>query len=331
MSVTPRLPKLTWPLLALLTVALVLPGCKQEETRPTYESQVSSRAKAVQQAERKRQEAQQQEQAAQNAAGASGDQSAAGGAATSGAQGTPAAAPGYLPPSEQGADVEITESPVDGAQAPTRSNQTAAAPPAPAAAAPAGAGGNMPSGVNSAPSSGASPTPAAGATGATGSASPRAAPGVDALTTPTATAAARTSAEQSAALNQELQRKLAEFDALMRKAQENAQRERAMSGGSPQGEDGGRGARLEAPPEGEQGAGGAANRASGLGQTPDQSGDIRAAAGTRSRGGAELRLPDGSGDDVVARQLREAAERESDPVLREKLWDEYRKYKGISK
>jgi uncharacterized damage-inducible protein DinB len=35
---------------------------------------------------------------------------------------------------------------------------------------------------------------------------------------------------------------------------------------------------------------------------------------------------DGNDDDVVARQLREAAEGESDPILRQKLWDEYRKY-----
>ena len=36
---------------------------------------------------------------------------------------------------------------------------------------------------------------------------------------------------------------------------------------------------------------------------------------------------DGSDDDVVARQLREAAMKEEDPELREKLWDEYREYK----
>mgnify|MGYP001819897493 CR=1 FL=1 len=41
-------------------------------------------------------------------------------------------------------------------------------------------------------------------------------------------------------------------------------------------------------------------------------------------------IPDGNDDDVVARQLREAAMREPDPAVREKLWDEYRKYKGIS-
>jgi len=34
-------------------------------------------------------------------------------------------------------------------------------------------------------------------------------------------------------------------------------------------------------------------------------------------------------DDIIARQLREAALVEEDPVLREKLWNEYRKYKGV--
>lgn len=38
-------------------------------------------------------------------------------------------------------------------------------------------------------------------------------------------------------------------------------------------------------------------------------------------------IPDGSDDDVVARQLREAATNETDPELREKLWQEYRNYK----
>ncbi|WP_345548970.1 hypothetical protein [Microbulbifer aestuariivivens] len=38
-------------------------------------------------------------------------------------------------------------------------------------------------------------------------------------------------------------------------------------------------------------------------------------------------IPQGDDDDVVARQIREAAMRESDPELREKLWEEYRKYK----
>ena len=35
-------------------------------------------------------------------------------------------------------------------------------------------------------------------------------------------------------------------------------------------------------------------------------------------------------DDIIARQLREAALTEDDPQLRERLWDEYRKYQGLS-
>ncbi len=39
-------------------------------------------------------------------------------------------------------------------------------------------------------------------------------------------------------------------------------------------------------------------------------------------------LPDARDDDVIARQLREAAMAETDPELKEKLWEEYRRYKG---
>ena len=38
-------------------------------------------------------------------------------------------------------------------------------------------------------------------------------------------------------------------------------------------------------------------------------------------------IPDAKDDDIIARQLREAAMQEQDPVLKEKLWEEYRKYK----
>ena len=38
-------------------------------------------------------------------------------------------------------------------------------------------------------------------------------------------------------------------------------------------------------------------------------------------------IPDGRDDDIVARQIREAAMKETDPELREALWEEYRRYK----
>lgn len=39
-------------------------------------------------------------------------------------------------------------------------------------------------------------------------------------------------------------------------------------------------------------------------------------------------IPDPQGDDIVAQQLREAATAEKDPVLRDKLWEEYKRYKA---
>ncbi len=54
----------------------------------------------------------------------------------------------------------------------------------------------------------------------------------------------------------------------------------------------------------------------------------RSGAGHQSGSDIPADLADGSDDDIVARQIREAAIQESDPVLKEKLWEEYRKYKG---
>jgi len=42
----------------------------------------------------------------------------------------------------------------------------------------------------------------------------------------------------------------------------------------------------------------------------------------------ESNVPTGDDDDIIARQLREAAEAETDPEIKEKLWTEYRKYKN---
>jgi len=39
-------------------------------------------------------------------------------------------------------------------------------------------------------------------------------------------------------------------------------------------------------------------------------------------------IPDPQGDDIVAQQLREAAIAETDPDLRDKLWEEYKRYKS---
>lgn len=60
---------------------------------------------------------------------------------------------------------------------------------------------------------------------------------------------------------------------------------------------------------------------------PGGDGSGRASRGNRPDLPTPKDISDGRDDDVVARQLREAAERETDPALRERLWKEYRDYK----
>jgi hypothetical protein len=63
------------------------------------------------------------------------------------------------------------------------------------------------------------------------------------------------------------------------------------------------------------------------GGTPSASSSGTTAGSRQGAQGRPAARDGGSDDDVVARQLREAAEKETDPVLKEKLWAEYRKYK----
>jgi hypothetical protein len=86
--------------------------------------------------------------------------------------------------------------------------------------------------------------------------------------------------------------------------------------------------------EGAEGSAGSDSRDGDIGTVADagsdDSYDEGAGRGARRQGGGQgvpPDIPDGSDDDVVARQLREAAEKETDPELKKKLWEEYRKYK----
>ncbi|MGE3773344.1 MAG: hypothetical protein AB7I32_10495 [Gammaproteobacteria bacterium] len=315
-------------LLASLVLLLVA-GCKEETTRPTYSDQAQSRIRAVEQAEMKRAAQQKQgekDQPPPSAAPAAGGAAAASGGQAPAAQ--PQATPGavapqpYLPPSERGAYVEITETPAGsppppaGAQQETAAGAAAAAPGGPPPAG-GGTGGNMPAAVAPNPPAGAPLPPPAPPTGGLtpGGDMPRM-QGPSALSAPAGAGPAE-------AANAELERKLREFDALMKRAQAEAERERAAGGGAR----GGRIDGLGGAPEDIGGAGGAASRATGSGASPDLSGEA-SAAGLRRGGPSAVRIPIDEDDDIVARQLREAAERETDPVLQEKLWDEYRKYKA---
>jgi hypothetical protein len=86
----------------------------------------------------------------------------------------------------------------------------------------------------------------------------------------------------------------------------------------------------------EQGPGGeSSDGAASGGASVESSAESTGGAGNGGPGGASgaaTPLPDdigdGRGDNIVERQIRAAAMAENDPVLREKLWDEYRRVKG---
>ncbi|HHO47467.1 MAG TPA: hypothetical protein ENN06_03270 [Desulfobacteraceae bacterium] len=178
-------------------------------------------------------------------------------------------------------------------------------------------------------------------------------------------AAAPTTAEQIARLDDSFAQALGEFDEMLLKEEQRiasrSPRQRETGGDDGSGRYGGGsaaggGAGTAPGPEGEEtgdGAGaqqgsldpgGTADRDAG-GTTPagrEQSGASRTGQDGGASGGGEgpgndrtVKSGDWGGsmppiqsgyDDIVARQLREAAEKETDPELKEKLWEEYRRY-----
>jgi hypothetical protein len=137
----------------------------------------------------------------------------------------------------------------------------------------------------------------------------------------------QTSAEKTADLEAELFSGISEFDEMLLREQE---RIKAATPHAGDGEGGG------GSGDGESGEGGGAGTAGeGDEQLADSNGGSPTYGGgagpgstqPQGKNGAPPGTPDGSDDDVVARQLREAAEKEADPVLKQKLWEEYRKYK----
>jgi hypothetical protein len=162
--------------------------------------------------------------------------------------------------------------------------------------------------------------------------------------------AARTEAEEVAALDAKLGESLSTFDELLldeaRKARIRERREGGGNGGAGSGGGdaggarGSRGARGETGAPGTRGAGGEPGPAGApdsgndgaQGPVSEQGSPGGRVGGDRpgTPGGGGVTPPDvgnGSDDDIVARQIRRAAEAEPDPELRKKLWDEYRKYK----
>jgi len=134
----------------------------------------------------------------------------------------------------------------------------------------------------------------------------------------------QTGAETTALLEAELFAGLGEFDEMLLREQERvkaaAPRTAGGSGGA-----GGAGGGSDAEDFGDSEATSAESDSAGEPTTGQGAGP-----GSRQKSASSSAppgTPDGSDDDVVARQLREAAEKETDPELKKKLWEEYRKYK----
>jgi hypothetical protein len=168
-----------------------------------------------------------------------------------------------------------------------------------------------------------------------------------------------TSEERTAQIDRELDASLGVFDGELRREQGViAQRRGARDGsggsggeaGSTEAEQAARNANASGGEKGEgdqpgKGSGGSNPKGGESGSGKDGEGNDSTGSGTRGGGGGygggarggsgpstvPADIPDGSDDDIVARQLREAAMQETDPELREKLWQEYRNYKKGAK
>jgi len=169
--------------------------------------------------------------------------------------------------------------------------------------------------------------------------------------------AAATEAEQVAMLDEKLNASLEAFDKLLldeaRKARTREAEAGAASGGgggAGNGSSNGSGKRSAGARGATSGGDGTAESERGGGEASESGTERSAKGGPHGAtqdgspggpvGGREPGAPgspsasapppdvgDGNDDDIVARQIRKAAEAESDPELRKKLWDEYRKYK----
>jgi hypothetical protein len=140
-------------------------------------------------------------------------------------------------------------------------------------------------------------------------------------------------------LDRRLGSSLSEFDEQMLQETERTRAERPAGGETA----GGEGTEVGSGSRGGEGRGDETRTATGAqppatkqqGGAEEQTGPVSSAGQGKVRGGRGRHgggatppgISDGSDDDVVARQLREAAESETDPALRERLWEEYRRYK----
>ena len=138
-----------------------------------------------------------------------------------------------------------------------------------------------------------------------------------------------TSAEQVAILDRQLEQSTSDFDAMILEEQQRQRemdRERSQRTPRAQAEPAGAGSSGRNPYQDDVAMG---TSAAGGGIGGGMGGGRAGAPDNPAIYKAPDDIPDGDNDDVVARQLREAAMREPDPAVRERLWNEYRKYTGL--
>ena len=143
---------------------------------------------------------------------------------------------------------------------------------------------------------------------------------------------AQTQAERRAVIERQLDDSIGTFDSTLKKERERLARERDAHAVAA---DPAADAVVKRDPGPRPRAGAVEIEGDEPGAGGSRGGDLKSSAsdsGTNSGGssgnGASAReIPDGSDDDIVARRLRKAAEQETDPELKEKLWKEYVEYK----
>jgi hypothetical protein len=132
-----------------------------------------------------------------------------------------------------------------------------------------------------------------------------------------------------------LEKSLTEFDGMLLREQQVLEEKRAeaeAAGGSAGGTSGASGGGKAFPAEGAPSqAEAGTDRSGGGGAGASQPEGEEEPLDEEMASRVPSDVGDGSDDDIVARQLREAAMKEEDPELREKLWDEYRRYKNGGK
>ena len=143
-----------------------------------------------------------------------------------------------------------------------------------------------------------------------------------------------TAAERQARLEGTLEESVGDFDEVLAEEQREistvGRNTEGFGGGTGGGSGGGVGLGKQGGSGGSGGGGGESGGGAGSATAPSQS---QASVDQMSEEEIKSRTPDDIPDlvseDIVAKQLREAAVAEEDPALRERLWEEYRNYNRL--